>query len=406
MRRHCFIFLCTAVLGWAQGGSNYSIFGVGDLRPAIGALYDGAASAAVAFPSAYGISTVNPALWTFVRSTRLQGGYRFHQNSILSSAGTRAQNNGKVEGLLTLFAIDTGRGWSASMGFYPLSSVNVAVGVPLEVRTDSDSLQGSYRFLGSGGITAMHIGVATAALSPRVGLGMAVRYYFGLFRSERITSLQDQWSAPDTMSVTDWISGVGLLVGAWYRPLPHWLIAASLATPASMSTEQVWRYSFAHTFADTELTRSFRWHLPALVAAGIAYERGRILVAVEGAYADFRRLGYREAQGVEFQPLSRLSASFHRTAQFGGRGSYWQHVGLSAGIAWQQLYYRVRQRTLAEYSLAAGVGFPLGSAALLEVASQVGMRGRREAGLLQEWFGRFTFTLSLGEEWFVPPRRR
>ncbi len=389
----------------AQGGSNYSVFGAGDLRPSVGALYDGVASIAVALPSAYGISTVNPALWTFARSTRLQGGYRFNQHSITGAAGTRAQNNGTVEGLLLLFAIDTTRGWSASFGFYPFSSTNAFAGIPLTVPLPDDTLQGSYRVLSTGGISLLHLGVATQPL-PSLGVGVALRYHFGLFRTERATVLADQWSAPDTLTVTDWLSGFGANLGVWYRPSPGWLLAAAVSSPVTVSSQQVWRYSFAHTFGDSLLERRFRWQIPAFVAAGISHSRGRLSAVAEVLYSDFRAFTYRQPEGVSFQPLIRLSAGVHRALQPGGGRSYWQQLGLSAGLSWQRLYYRVHQRSITEYAVATGLSLPLGRTAVLDIASQVGIRGERSAGLLRELFGRLTFTVSLGEQWFIPRRQR
>ncbi|MCS7169329.1 MAG: hypothetical protein NZ949_01750 [Candidatus Kapabacteria bacterium] len=397
--------MLVGMLAWAQGGSNYSVFGVGDLHPSVGALYDGAASIGVALVSESGISTVNPALWTFVRSTRLQGGYRFRQQAISSPTETRAQNNGKVEGLLAIFAIDTAQGWSASIGFYPLSSVNAAVAVPIEARLPQDSLDGSYRMLATGGITVAHLGAATQ-LSSNFGLGVTFRYHFGLFRTERVTELHDPWSAPDTLTITDWLSGAGLAVGSWYRPLPEWLLTIALTTPVQMSTQQLWRYSFSHTYSDTTLRSELRWQLPALVAAGVAYQRERTTATIELGYSNFRSLAYRQARSVSLQPLYRISLSIHRAPRIGGRRSYWQQIGVSAGASWQQLYYRVHGHLISEYAFASGLGLPLGTAALLEIACQTGVRGKRAPQLLREWFGRFTFTLSISEQWFLPSHRR
>ncbi len=402
--RYCLLTLLTIAPAplWAQGGSNYSLFGIGDFRPSVGAVYDAASSYGIALPSEYAISIANPALWTFVRSTRLQGGYRFHQQQIRGEMGTVAQNNGKVEGLLLLFALDTAQGWALSWGFYPLSSVNVAVAVPIRLQLPEEQLQGSYRLLGSGGISASHLGFAFRPL-PSFGIGAAVRYLFGLFRREWSTTLQDQWSAPDTLTVTDWLTGGAVVVGAWYGLAPGWLVTLALSSPAVISTQQLWRYSFTHTYGDTTLERSLRWRLPPTIGAGLAYRWGRTTAAFEGLYADFRLLDYQSARGVVFQPLYRLSLSLHRAPHVtAGRTQF----GFSTGISWQRLYYRIAEHSLSEAALSLGVHLPVGQTALLDLACQTGMRGQRTRGLVHEWFGRFTFTLTLGEQWFLPSRRR
>ncbi len=94
----------------AQGGSNYSIFGIGDLRQTLGASYDGLAGTQIAVWSDYAINLANPAAWGAVKSTRIQGGFRFNQQSVSNGSITSDQNNGKLEGMATIFSIDTALG--------------------------------------------------------------------------------------------------------------------------------------------------------------------------------------------------------------------------------------------------------------------------------------------------------
>ena len=70
------VLVCGTGLATAQGGSNYSALGIGDLRTTVGGIYDGMAGTAIAMPTPYGINVVNPALVGLATTTRLQGGYR------------------------------------------------------------------------------------------------------------------------------------------------------------------------------------------------------------------------------------------------------------------------------------------------------------------------------------------
>jgi len=403
--RVCLLGMLSAAAAWAQGGSNYSLFGIGDVRPAVGALYDGCASAGVALVSEHGISTLNPALWSHVRSTRLQGGYRFNQQQIWGDAGRTAQNNGKVEGILGVFAIDTLRGWSAGFGLFPYSSVNAAVAVPVRAVLGSDTITGSYRVLASGGITVASVGVATTPI-PRLAIGAAFRYYFGLFQSELQLIPDDSWSVPALQEQRDWLSGVGFALGlsSWLLEPLH--IGVAVMPSVRLQTQRRFTHPFPHTGGDTTLEASQQWELPAAYAFGIGYRRNRWQFLGEYFRQELQWLSYRSDPRVQSRALQRWSFGVVRQPHLRGAHAWSERVGFAIGAGYQELYYRVSGVPIAEYFLSAGLSLPLEQLTLLEVACQSGIRGERRPGLLREWFARFSFSVSLGEQWFQPGRRR
>ena len=126
----------------AQGGSNYTMFGIGDLRNTLGASYDGLGGTQIAVPSDYAVNFVNPAAWGIVKTTRFQGGFRFNQQSVTNGSSTIGQNNGKLEGIAAIFSIDTSLGIAASFGFYPYSSVNYSLTTPTSIVANGNTIGG------------------------------------------------------------------------------------------------------------------------------------------------------------------------------------------------------------------------------------------------------------------------
>ena len=127
---------------YSQGGSNYSIFGVGDIYSSASAYYEGLGGTSIAFPSEHSINTKNPALWSLVKNTRLHAGYRFHQNLVTKGENQLLQNNGQVDGVFSIFAIDSAMGLAASFGIYPYSSVNYLISTPLAMVNQALELNG------------------------------------------------------------------------------------------------------------------------------------------------------------------------------------------------------------------------------------------------------------------------
>ena len=111
-----FIFVSNINISYSQGGSNYSLFGIGELNRNKGAFYDGLSGTSISVPSEYAINLQNPAMWSYVESTRLQFGYKFNQHYNESVSQSLFQNNGKLNDVLAIFSIDTSMGISASLG--------------------------------------------------------------------------------------------------------------------------------------------------------------------------------------------------------------------------------------------------------------------------------------------------
>lgn len=95
----CSAFLSNQVIQAQQGGSNYSIFGIGDIRQSMGAYYDGLGGTQYAVPSFHAVNIANPAMWSESKLTRLQIGFRFTQTAIEQQDLSASQNFGKLDGI-------------------------------------------------------------------------------------------------------------------------------------------------------------------------------------------------------------------------------------------------------------------------------------------------------------------
>jgi hypothetical protein len=391
------------VLALAQGGSNYSSIGLGDIRRSVGALYDGMAGTSIAMPSDHGINIVNPALLGFSPYTRLQAGYRFNQHLVSQDGLTTQQNNGEIDGLMVLFAIDTAHGFGISFGVVPYSSVNYAVKRELVTNVDGTQLTGRSEQNGTGGTSALQLGV-----SGRLGNfygGISIQSLFGV-----ITLSDDLYVdgiAERVRSTTSYdVRGILVRAGAYYRATDRVSIGAFVAggPQGSLATEYNAQGSLrGRVYVDSTLRVSSTTELPVNVGLGANYRMGRAMLGFDLEWGDHSQVDVNPRADATYERSLRATLGYNLpAAQYAP--SFWDKWGFRAGAGYQSMYYTFKGSSVAEYFGSVGVDFPLGQSATVDAAVMGGYRTPSN-GTLSDTFMRLTVTVSIGETWFRPIAR-
>ena len=201
------LFIQAGISACAQGGSNYSIFGLGDMRRSVGAAYEGVGGCMTSVPLDNTINLGNPALWTLVKTTRLQGGYRFNQQRVTQGDASVGQNNGKLDGASVIFALDTTEGISASIGIFPSSSVNYLFtkNVSVSLPDSGQYIKGKSTYAGSGGLVTGYVGGAWS-ITPSFSIGASGLFHFGRITDKIETSIYSQDALTSYVSNSDQLS--------------------------------------------------------------------------------------------------------------------------------------------------------------------------------------------------------
>lgn len=394
----CMLF-CTSVAALAQGGSNYSAIGLGDMRRSVGALYDGMAGTAIAMPSDHGINIVNPALLGMSPFTRLQAGYRFNQHLVSQGDLSTRQNNGEIDGLMVLFAVDTLRGFGVSFGVIPYSSVNYLTERPLSTPVDGTPLTGRALQQGTGGTSAIQIGA-----SGRVGnlyAGISMQALFGVISLSEFLYV-DAINERVQSSTSYDVRGMLLRAGLFYRTSTVSLGGFISGGPrGSMNT--VYRAAGllgSSVYIDSTLSVSGVTDFPVSVGLGASTSLGRSTVGADLEWSDHSGVDVNPRADAAYDRSLRVSLGYSLQAAHYAP-SFWDKWGFRAGASYQRMYYTFRGSEIHEYAVAAGFDFPLGQSATVDAAVQSGYRGP-VTGTLSELFARLTVTVSIGEQWFRP----
>jgi len=391
-------------IGNAQGGSSYSALGIGDIRRSVGALYDAMSGTSIAMPTAHGINTVNPALLGMETTTRIQVGYHFNQHFISFGDQQLKQNNGKFDGLVALFSVDTAAGFGMSLGLLPFSSVNYTVRRDLKTEIDGQTIIGRSNQIGEGGSSMLQFG-ASAKLYNKIYIGASVSGIFGIVSHADQVIADGNYYSVTSFQTYD-LRGMLFRAGV-YAPVTSWLNVGAIISggpnASVLQTNKSQGYNSGQVFYDTTVTTEISSGLPLTFGIGLNTElSSRSILAGEVEWSDYSKM-------TIGNPLdSRLSTSFRSSIAYSHNGvrsalaPYFERWGYHAGAAFQKLYVTYKGETITEVSGSVGLDFPVGGNAAIDVGLNAGWRGPSASNSLTEFIGRLTVTVSIGETWFKP----
>jgi hypothetical protein len=394
------LLLFNAIGVFAQGGSNYSIFGLGDIYYSTNSATVGLGGTTIAFPSNHSLNPLNPAIWSTITNTRLQVGYIFNQHVNTIDDYTLMQNNGKVNGIQALFAVDTSIGMSIGLGFVPYTMVNYLVNSPTEIVLDGTTYKGEYLNQGKGGLSRGYLG---ASIRPWRNLAIGAQAFatFGLISNGIVTQFYDYYSYLSQKIIEDEIDGYGTRLGMTFMPFEGFTLGAfwEYNSALNLKTTVIRATSFSNN--DTSVSSS-TISMPALFGAGFSYQTGKFIFGADFMYQDFSSLKFRGGIDTSFRPLASFSIGLSRLGNPSFNASFLDRIKYNFGGGYRQQYYSVFGTPINEYYGSFGIEIPIVGTVYLDGAITVGVRGENSNGLMREMFGRLSIDLSIGETWFKP----
>ncbi len=404
----CLMFASTDL--FSQGGSNYSVFGFGDLNKNYGAAYDGVGQTSIAFPSSHGINKTNPAMWSFVELTRMQIGYNFNQHIVTSdNSDTQYQNNGKITGLNGLFMIDTTMGAAVSFGLEPYSSINYSISSPISHISGEDTLKGKNVFDGNGGISKLHFGYSMH-ITDNFTLGAQVFALFGIAKYTNTTNLFNVDTYYRVRGYKDDFEGGGYKLGIAYNWHKQIFAGAFFEKNPTLDinneTKDYTPVSISDQDLDTTYKTSYTSVVPDRFGLGVAYVTGKFILGADFEMQNFTDFTYRAGSlDFKYDNSWRMSFGVERVGNKSILADYYDKISYRFGVGMKDLYYNVNGSAIKEYYASYGMKMPLPGTAVLDASITAGVRGTSANGLLKEYFTKLTFNFSIGETWFKPFKR-
>lgn len=397
------LFILTNAALFSQGGSNYSIFGVGELNYVNGAKYDALGGTSVAFPHATGINLSNPAMWSENEDTRIQLGYKFNQSLVSNQNQDLYQNNGGLDGLLTLFNLDTAMGASVSMGFYSYTNVNSLISTPISVNANGESLSGLTTYQSSGGITRVYFGFSIKPID-MLAVGAQVFGNTGLIENTTRSVFYEANAFSTFTEAKDGLSGTGFRFGLMLEPLNNLRIGAFFEPSSNLTVENELTFG-SSLIADTTFKSSNDYNIPSTLGLGASYESGKFIFGLDYQTSDYSSFSYNAYNNVQYSAFNSYSLGIQRIGNNSPNARGLDTWGYSLGANFKNHYFKINGLAIDEFSGSFGFTIPIRGTAELDATLTFGQRGTTDSGLIKESFGRLSMNISIGDTWFQPFNR-
>ena len=406
-----FIFTLTVTNLFAQGGSNYSIFGIGDIVYGQNAAAQSMGGTQIGVPSDNTINMLNPALWSLLKTTRVQTGYRFNQNKISSGDDILMQNNGSINGFASVFNFDADMKITAGFMLQPVSRVNYYMSSPIKIQEYEISMTGDSKFKGLGGLSNLTLGLGSKIFD-WLYLGASAAAIVGkVEHSIDLTGLNI--SNNDALNVrygnANIFSGASFKGGIFLIPFNNFGIGAFYQTQGKTNVESrkeyIYEYTHQGTIRDTAVTVNEKLQLPTFYGVGISYMTNKFLFATDLLVGNFSNLHLNKSNNNNFKNMSKFSVGIIKLGNPNQFATLTDRASYKFGAYYENLYYVINDEQISEYAITGGFQFPISRTAQVDVSVEFGSRGMNANGLIQESFGRLLIDISIGDTWFKPFRR-
>lgn len=398
----------------AQGGSNYSIFGIGDLIYGSSAAYQAAGGVQLAVPSTSSINILNPAMWSFVNTTRLQTGYRFNQNVVSTTSSELWQNNGGTSGFSSIFNIDAERKISIVLMFQPISTVNYYMASDIEVENENTTISGVNTYKGSGGLSALTAGVG-GKITDWLYLGGSFSGVFGNMVHNSIAEFSSNYTTNYEMKQVDAIQSYCLKLGTYLTPTEKLGVGAFYEYMHNANLDSKSEYTYEVSLGDatngplidkkTVETHS-KEKMPQYYGLGISYAFNKVLIATDYVVGSYSNMSINRGTNTNFRDMQRFSLGAISIASSNPFAPLSEKISYKLGGYYERLYYTVNQKDIAELALTTGVQYPISRNAQIDLSFVFGSRGTVDAGLVKEKFMKMIIDISIGDTWFKKIKRQ
>ncbi|WPY99026.1 OmpP1/FadL family transporter [Christiangramia sp. OXR-203] len=401
------VALFTGFIAEAQENvsSPYSYYGIG-LTNFQGTVENRSMGGLSVFMDSIHVNLQNPASYGRLKLTDFTIGAS-HDRVKLETDG--ASDNSKISSLDYLaLAFPISDKIGIGLGVMPYTSVGYRI---LDVEDDASSL-----LTGRGGMNRVFLS-AGYAVNEHLSLGVDADYNFGNFQNTQSINTEGLQYGTSDVNRSD-IKGFTFNFGANYqRPISEKLnlhVSTTYAPEMDLDSENFRTIStidFAsgtgRTIDQRELDLSetqFTFPSKYSLGAGIG-QTNKWFVGAE--YSNVGSSSYQDSfsfrnDGGEYEDASQFSLGGFYIPDYNSFTSYLERVVYRAGFRYDETGLIVNGESINEFGMSFGLGLPIGQ--LFSNANfgiELGQRGTRDAGLVQEKFLRLSVGLSLNDKWFT-----
>ena len=394
-----------------DGGSAYSLVGIGDLRYIPNARSAGMGYTGMALLSPVSINAFSPGTWSSLIHTRLQADGLYE--GFNTTDGTNSRYLARVDfgGAALAVPIAPSDGIIFVAGMTPYSRINYDTYDAGLFRGASDSLRYSTHYTGSGGIARAFVGTSYVPFES-FSLGFSVNYLFGSRENSREIVPHDSGFVGGSLSESNSVSGLTFTIGGvysgfggiapWLRPLTFGFFVSSRGR---IGTHHQQVYQFAPNESTTELDTislvTGDLIVPVTYGFGLGYMAGdRYIIAADYVAEPWQSTELNGAPIPNVRNSFRLGAGVERVPSREPNASWLERFDTRLGGYYHSTYVQINGTGITEYGVTAGFGFPVSIDTRMNLSLEYAIRGSRDPGMIRDHIWRCLVSFNIGELWF------
>ena len=394
-----------------DGGSAYSLLGIGDLRYIPSTRSAGMGYTGLASMSPVYINAFSPGTWSALVHTRLQADAMYE--GFNSTDGTNSRYLARVDftGAALAVPISPSNGIVFVAGLTPYSRINYDTYDAGTFSGAEDTLSYSTHYYGTGGVTRAFMGASYVPLEG-LSLGFSMNYLFGSRDNTREIVPHDSGFVGGSLSESNSVSGVTFTIGgvyagfgsiaSWLKPLSFGFFVSSRGR---IGTHNQNVYQFAPSESATELdtiaVATGDLVVPVTYGFGLDFQAGeRYTIAADYIAEPWRSTEFNGAPIPNLRNSFRLGLGAERAPSKEAGSSFLDKLDTRLGAYYHATYLQINGNGITEYGGTAGFGVPISFDTRLNFALEYAVRGSRQPGLIRDHIWRGTVSLNIGELWF------
>ncbi len=390
-----------------DGGSPYTIFGIGDLKYNTSSRTYGMGVLGIGLQGNY-INNLNPAANSGLQFTEFSLSADYGYLKSTDGVLTTKVNEGNINGLNIGIPFSKENGWVLNLGINPMSSI----GYKISGTGESEGEAYTNTYSGEGGLTRINIGM-TYTLFKSLSLGAEYNYAFGNIVSQRTTDFEnsalfDNFSRSETDMSKSFVKG-GLvfalkdLVNEKSKNLRYLTFGFVYQMGIDLTAnEESIIASIVNT--DSNVVRTGSVNIPSAYGFGISNRFGdRVNVAADvfmQQWSEFTSFGVTPSNFVNSM---RVGAGLELLPSPDRDKGFFEKLTYRAGGFYDQAYYTINSENVNTMGFSLGFGIPISDLNSIDLNFSYSIRGKEGNGLIKdELFGIYA-GVNFGELWFLRP---
>lgn len=390
-----------------NGGSLYSIFGLGELSYSASTRTDAMGILGIGLYGNY-TNSLNPASWTRIQSTIFSTKFNFERVSSTDGTNNAKRVYGNFESFSLSIPLNKGNGWIFSLGLDNFSLVNY------DTKFTSAVLGEEYTqtYSGNGGLNRLNAGFSYIIFKD-FSFGAQFNYTFGTTtRTLNIDFTNAQLF--DTKNVSeDKVNGFYFNTGLIYhgfgklfksKKLDNMTLGVIFSTPAKLNSSITGRYNRTLTQTDSVTLSDGNINLPWSFGAGISNTfNKKLIISADFLMQNWDNYKYYENHPSQIRNSMRIGAGLEYTASVRPEDPYFKRMSFRLGGFYSADYLRINDEPINSMGVNAGLTLPIGRYNAVDLLMQYYTRGKTTSGLIRDNVIRFGASVRIGELWFLKP---